>query len=227
MDRNLGAHGASFEGHGSITNTNPTHPGSLYYQFGRKDPFPCIVTKYLNGYTYGTASSQQDFEYAVNHPNTFVCKTGNWCNDPNGQSSEYIWNDHKIGVSAYNTGKSIFDPSPWGFRVPIFGTWDGFDSDRDGSEYDTMYEYPHFLWATIPYNEKAGRIYREFAYFPTSGSRNCTTGDLINGGIGGCSWSAAPSSSTAGYYLSFSSTYVNPSTSNHRAYGFPVRPIQE
>ena len=227
MDRNLGAHGASFEGHGSITDSKPTHPGSLYYQFGRKDPFPCIVTKYLNGYTYGTVSTEQDFKYAVNHPNTYVGSFfNNWCIDADAEATTYIWNDHKISVFAYNTGKSIFDPSPWGFRVPVDGTWAGFDLDCDVSANETMYEYPHFPWATTPYSIEAGRIHG-FAYYPASGYRFSISGALSSGGINGYSWSATPIDKTRGCNLYFNSTSVYPSYNFSRANGFPVRPVQE
>ena len=233
MDRNIGARSPDFEGHGSIKNNTTSAPGTLCYQFGRKDPFPRAAL-YTNGYTYGTASPQQDFAYAVNHPNTFVTVTdddGNWCSDADAEATTYIWNDSKISVNNYkNTGKSIFDPSPLGFRLPITGTWSDFTGSNSQDEESNHNNYT-FLWTQnldpLPLEYDYGRRYRKFAYYPASGFRDRESGALNSGGSSGYCWSATPQSAADGYCFVFDGTVVHPENSQSRAHGFPVRPIQE
>ncbi|MCL2561435.1 MAG: hypothetical protein FWE10_03820 [Rikenellaceae bacterium] len=59
--------------------------------------------------------------------------------------------------------------------------------------------------------------------FPATGNRNVSSGALNNVGSNGYNWSATPSSATNGFNLNFNSTSVNPSNSNNRGNGFPVR----
>ena len=62
---------------------------------------------------------------------------------------------------------------------------------------------------------------------PASGYRNNSSGTLSNDGSNGYCWSSSPNSQTNGYNLNFNSGGVNPSNSNNRANGFPVRCIAE
>ncbi|MFR9626001.1 MAG: hypothetical protein SNI36_08405 [Rikenellaceae bacterium] len=207
MDRNLGARSPDFEGHGSMTSTTITAPGTIYYQFGRKDPFPAYYNV-ANGYTWGTLTGSLSLEDGVNNPSKFITtSSGNWCSEVN--SADYIWNDRTISKATYETGKSIFDPSPQGFRVPITGTWTGFTVD------------------TFPFADYS-RTYNSYAYYPTTGYRIATSGALTNTGSYGYSWSATPYSYTIGYYMNFNSTTsVNAAGTASRAHAFPIRPIQE
>jgi uncharacterized protein (TIGR02145 family) len=61
--------------------------------------------------------------------------------------------------------------------------------------------------------------------FPASGYRN-TDGTLLSVGQYGIYWSSSAYSSTYGYYLTFSSSYVSPAHYSYRQYGFTVRCVQ-
>lgn len=202
MDRNIGARNRG--------NSEDASLGSLYYQYGRKDPLPISVL-YANGYVSGSSLTQQSFEYSVNNPEKFIIKSDNWCNSVAAQSTDYIWNDYKIKVDGYETGKSIFDPSPLGFRVPVYGTWSDFNTDT--------FKYNSFFGG---YNYNGNTVY---APYPALGCRTASSGKF-DSGINGC-WSATPASNMNGYNLNFKTDAISNSAKSNRAYGYCVRPIQE
>ncbi len=59
-----------------------------------------------------------------------------------------------------------------------------------------------------------------------SGLRNYNSGGMGNVSSVGYNWSASLNGATNGYNLRFDSESVNPSNSNNRANGFPVRCLQ-
>ena len=64
-------------------------------------------------------------------------------------------------------------------------------------------------------------------WYPASGYRHLYDGFLSTVGLIGYYWSASPDSNDA-YNVYFNDdSYVNPSASNYRAYGYSVRCLQE
>lgn len=139
MDRNLGA----------IVKTEPVANGiadirsvGLYYEWGRKDPFV--------GYKWGPddgavevgisgasgrkkvkATSQMTVAESIAAPTTFVAYKGDWLA---GEHDNELWG---------NSGdKTIYDPCPAGYRVPLFdesdnlwkkvNTLDNFSASLEG-----------------------------------------------------------------------------------------------
>ena len=108
MDRNLGAQ----------TNGTTSTAYGLYYQWGRKDPFPGGT----NGSTtwpttYGSSLATigsgpvKSLLTSIQNPNIFYKNTANtgyydWLTPQNGS----LWN---------NSGKTVYDPCPTGWRVPL------------------------------------------------------------------------------------------------------------
>ena len=83
-----------------------------------------------------------------------------------------------------------------------------------------------FVWpacSTRYTAENRGGIY------PASGIRASHSGALGSVGTNGYAWSSSPSSATSVYgsYLDFYSSNMNPENHYDRAYGFPVRCVQE
>ncbi len=127
MDRNIGAM--------SSTQNSPSQKGSLYFQYGRKDPFPGTTgvmfdgsSMYLNGaYNHKLATATVDnFDPVVLNPTQmipFQLPAGSpnlsWCTTI--VSDQYIWQDYKSSSS--NNAKSIFDPSPLGWMVATDNVW--------------------------------------------------------------------------------------------------------
>ena len=65
--------------------------------------------------------------------------------------------------------------------------------------------------------------------YPASGCRASDSGGLVNVGSGGYAWSSSPhlASGVRGSLLDFYSSGVYPEGSYYRAFGFPVRCVQE
>ena len=141
MDRNLGA----------LSQTERHGPGTLYYQWGRKDPFMyassmnsaptkgvVIYNRYNDALEFPfrtlaqlqAAGSDADLvRYAVYHPDTYICYH-EWSNSDVDDYAgiRYIvsgnWRDTKLGASNKPDlrAKSIFDPCPAGWKVPAQGS---------------------------------------------------------------------------------------------------------
>lgn len=124
MDRNLGAlgdHRIRVEGKG------------LYYQWGRKDPFPHPAAHgsgipasvcAREGYAFGVHDTDESFAlsdfsvaWSVAHPTTFLHHIGldRWCY----AFESALW--HTPDVSG--SGKTAYDPCPPGWRVPRSSAW--------------------------------------------------------------------------------------------------------
>ena len=113
MDRNLGALGAN-------VSKNEKCRG-LFYQWGRKDPFP---TKQYLGLTplynsEGTRISNNEVNvssgtgsvsYAVEHPETFI-------NGSSTQNGDWLYTSDPTLWKA-DSEKTVYDPCPYGWRIP-------------------------------------------------------------------------------------------------------------
>jgi hypothetical protein len=67
--------------------------------------------------------------------------------------------------------------------------------------------------------------YGGVTFYPASGYRHRESGSFTNTGSNGYAWSCAVTGAN-GCFLDFSSTYVGPTGNSLRAYGFPVRCVQ-
>lgn len=110
--------------------------GSTYYQWGRKDPL--VALKNWDSYGYKDyrlhETGDPDYVYryetgsttignAIQHPNVFYTRTPGVTdgNDWNGDHTTTLWNAGDNGGTLESTTsvKTIYDPSPRGFKVPI------------------------------------------------------------------------------------------------------------
>lgn len=112
MDRNLGATSKTVGSLGAY---------GLLYQWGRKDPFPGSSVLYTTGQSEESAavstrieSKRRDLidgsatEFSIKNPNCFI-----WVNT-------YAYNDHWGAASdAWGISKTIYDPCPVGYKMPI------------------------------------------------------------------------------------------------------------
>ena len=123
MDRNLGAK----------TNGTSSTAYGLYYQWGRKDPFPGGVGGTVSA-TYGVApvtlgAAPVALATAIQHPNILYMVN---------KSSYYDWLTPQNGALWYNSGKTVYDPCPVGWRVPFpadFGK-DAFPSNTQAGKWE-------------------------------------------------------------------------------------------
>lgn len=238
MDRTLGAHSKT----------------SLYatlYQWGRKDPFPNTSTYYVDGVATDVETSFPIYVSqtgtiveTVQHPGEmqkYIDNThGNWM----AEANNYLWGDANltkpawpdyledpIACAGWTDVKTIYDPSPVGYRVANKYTWTGFVKRSDGntagiSGTTSRLDYINYVKYDNGYYFKKNDSDTEGTFYPQTGSRYGSTGTMWSAGQGsvlmrgGSSryWSASPyniGGTTDAYsaYMSIGSyTEVNGST---------------
>ena len=228
MDRNLGA----------MNTINPNGgAGSVWYQFGRKDPFaggtlykPDGTTISISNIAWNsdvitTKSSEKgkNVPYSVQNPLKFITGT-TWTTGDQycpADGGDFMWQDPKAAPRADGkVKKSIFDPCPSGWMVPMKETWAGFSDSN-------------MLWETTK-DEGIGRYYYPdranyphiYISFPASGYLQYSTGTINDIDKHGNSWTNSPYSSLAVvFHYRFNS--VEQAMGKDRAQGNTVRCIQE
>jgi len=232
MDRNLGAVENFF-----TTPLVATSRGLLYYQFGRKDPFPSVLAAGLGtnpAITFPTGPTT--IATSVANPWAYYAISGNWTNDANGTT--YLWQDPNTSM----TGKSVYDPCPPGWKQPVSGTWNDFNRQDGGQFVTVMNPLRDLAWSfgrgigsplnnvngmrywpgTTLTDPVAGRI-----WFPPLGYRNGSTGAIVNLGLGYYS-SASSAAATTCSCMTFSAAAMTPTVNTfNRATGLPIRCISE
>ena len=117
--------------------------GSTYYQWGRKDPIVALMNRDHTGvndyrrldttdpkYLYKVARGLVSMADAIKNPNIYYVQPNNgdirWLND--GAFSWKFWNMESNGgnVNIAKYRKTVYDPSPKGFIVPIPRTFSVF-----------------------------------------------------------------------------------------------------
>jgi hypothetical protein len=222
---------------GAVNTTNAAatnaYDDGLLYQWGRKDPFLGGVgyssnTNPTKGtHFYGVADFVYDgdgpvsIEAAYQNPTTFYANGStpyDWCDYPydnrwgNGAgSSTYIdydgSNNKAFGV------KTLFDPCPPGYKVAPRNTWNS---------------------GTFGSFSGNGRTYKfgsnpTTSFYPASGYRWHSDGDLGSAGSSGYYWSSSlgQDGDAFGGNMSFNKSNSYPLDRNRRANAFPVRCARE
>jgi hypothetical protein len=207
MDRNLGA-----------TTIELDHPGSkgLFYQWGRKDPFPGSTTIAGTGeptlytqtgsFTYGSANKQVgpvDIATSILNPLTFYTGT-----DWTTPSNNTLWSP---------SSKTAYDPCPAGYKVPAGNPYGGLGITFTD---DTFPETGSYHARTYTGNEFG-------AQYPTSGWRTEAAGALTNVGTTGFYTTGAVWSGNNFAYLMFRNGQSNVQGGSPKARGCPVRCVKE
>ncbi len=203
MDRNIGERNCYAENAGS---------GAVYYQFGRKEPLPGNGGEEkedelsVNAQSLGSA----DFDEAFIFPERLVRASSspyNWCGETIARANNRIWYDYRYYAATYTEGKSIFDPSPLGWRVPVINTWSNF-KNTIGCDGDPSFG-----------------IYNKYGYRDASNNAALTDVDC-----GSYVWSANQPSIAGyayGYCFYCSDDEVNVEDESYLSSALPVRAIQE
>lgn len=235
MNRNLGALGIS---------ASDVSTKGLFYQWGRKDPFPWPATNRsmdnfvmspvncLNGYAfevYGYLTEPRDIcrysiQGATEHPTTFLSSIPD---PPVGQppanagswvypSNQYLWAD------ATGRNKTIYDPCPPGWRVPPPEAWDRtyFKGYTSSGEYGWYMNYAA--------GNTASTFYPFSGYMDDGGARfqYYLTASQVKVWSNKTAW-MGDMYQTARSVDVLASGMVQFSTSNRQAYGLAVRCIEE
>ena len=207
------------------------------YQFGRKDAFPGVATSDLaaNSHFTENAGDNMTITNNIQNPDKFyIYGSSLWTN----YGYYNLWSADNTVTGGYNQGndnpvvKTVYDPSPVGFKMPASNAFTGFtttgqnstsqsEMNVDGTDDWQQWtnNFGHNFWTN---SSKTATI-----NFPASGLRDNVDGSLINVGYDGYYWSAVPYNTYNGCGLYFSSGFVVPLNNNTRAYGFAVRAVSE
>lgn len=239
MDRSLGSRDEKF-----------TTVGALFYQFGRKDPFPYIgygnIIYDINGVRIPASDPRNAMEMkhttaagvtlatGVLNSTTYYCTAsaanfGDWTSQGKF-GPDYPWNNPVKGKDV----KSIFDPCPYGWQVPQQTVWSDFIYDPGNPQRATITiaARDHRLgWAFQGVNgarywpakeEVGGHI-----FYPAFGYRNTASTMSSTEGYQGITWACHASSVGSARDLNLTSLRGTNNGADYRAYGFSVRCIQQ
>ena len=223
MDRNLGA-----------TSATPGDVGALglLYQWGRKDPFlgsssivNCTNAKSTITWPSSVSSdpSTGTIAYSIANPTTFIqynWENYDWYYTGDSSTDDTRW-------TKANETKSIYDPCPQGWRIPDGGD-NGVWSNALGSSADTQKHTYDSSNMGMNFSGMFGAA--SMIWYPGTACRDGLIGRLYNNGnsyFDGSCWSVSPDRYYVNILFFRGSGYVNPSSIDKRAFGLPVRCIQE
>ena len=207
-----------------------------YYQWGRKDPMlpgngigdtdkTCYTTddRYQFAYQgHGVPLNTTDIKEYIKNPHKFNIKDemdGQYYNLWSTDNNRNDENDDKVI-------KSVYDPSPVGYTVPVVNAFTGFTTTGQNAWNSTEYNVKGNFNKGWHFYCKPGKQGSTF-FFPAFGFRRYDTGSLNVVSTYGYCWVAGPLNRSYGRYLSFGSDHVYPLNYAYRSYGFPVRSAEE
>ena len=217
----------------SIT-TGGNHP---YYQWGRKDPF--LPTNGLSntnktwydkdGNAHTESPKMEDFSTGSTCIMNYILK-------PDVMQSQYygdnayanLWSadNHLYTANDENVIKTIYDPSPVGFKLPFSSAFTGFTTIGDyASIPDINGTWDSSLRGWNFYTDSSKN---KTIFFPAAGIRDIYNGGtIVDVGSYGYCWSAGPYTQDSSYQLFFDSSTVFPLGDYSRECLFGVRSSQE
>jgi len=154
MDRNLGAIRADA---GSSDAEIRESIGNMY-QWGRKDPFHAVRAENESNWTkyFNTVNTRITIAESIEMPTTITSGNSDW----EKNSTSMLWN---------STQKTIYDPCPVGYRVPVSEIWTGFTTtgeyvDRASEiNYSGTYEKGfYFLYDGVNTTWYPATVYKEY-----------------------------------------------------------------
>ena len=207
--------------------SSKTYIKNWFYQFGRPTPLLCpsAYNSTSNHASYGalsftTASIAANLYNGIQNPTTFYKYSSNynynWFSANSGKTYN-LWDAActDTGNSDNDVTKTVYDPCPVGFKMPNGNTFTYFSTSNVVGSFANGWKFKRYSGDTVG------------VFFPASGYRDYSDGSLNRVGSRGYVWLSSAYSQLDAYRLDFRSSYVNPQSSNYRAYGFSVRPVQE
>lgn len=216
----------------------PTSGNHPYYQWGRKDPF--LPSNGLNRTTKtwydknGTSSTddpaREDFttdgiafiKNCILKPSVMQRFTSGHTYANLWSANNNVYSNNSITGNDENIIKTIYDPSPVGFKLPASNAFTGFTKTGKKSEPNGTWNSSMKGWNFYTDSSKSKTI-----FFPASGCRSNSRSMTILVGRSGSCWSAIPYGHGSGHILDFYPSSVDPLHYHDRAYGFAVRSSQE
>ena len=197
---------------------------STLYQFGRKDAFPGTDTT-PDGSFNMNGGDNMSVQNGIQHPETFYTTGNSWTDDPpTGYKYYNLWSADNtvVGFNDNNVVKTVYDPSPAGFKMPASNAFTGFTTNGQAGGPKNVSGPWDYGWN---FNNKIVSP-NATVYFSAPGIRDGIYGSLYDVGDYGSYWSAIPYNGYTRCYLlmaewSVGLQYGNPS------YGFSVHPVAE
>ena len=209
----------------------------VQYQWGRKDAMlsPASASSASNHAAYGEktfgvldVAEEKTVANAICKPYLFFKQYDEVNYNWNNLEAFYNFWDASCkatGASDNVTVKTIYDPSPVGFKVPAGRAFTGFTTTgaytTDKTQFNVVGDFAKGWYFKANADDAVGK------FFPASGCRLRTSGGLSNVGGYGYYWSAAAVSRASAYDLYFYASLVNPLDYYDRALGFSVRAVRE
>lgn len=214
-----------------------------YYQYGRKDPFcPSNGTGNTNKTLYDSQIGVTDFksqseavvtQIAIQEPYIFHYKQdADWCTN---HSNEF-WDVGNTSNDEYDRStrssvKSVYDPSPVGYKTPEPAAWTNFtttgSNTSNSNEWNVNGGFSQGWNFCTQSNKEGATDFWHALGFRDVYSQRSGSGALLSVGSDGNYWSCGPYSEVNGRSLHFSQSYVSPLHNGFRACGFSVRPVSE
>lgn len=216
--------------------TGVNHP---YYSWGRKDPFPPsngLGNANKTWYDKDDASSTDN--PAVEELSIGITCIKNYILKPNVINEQYYGDDTYVNLWSANNNvytnndnpvvKTIYDPSPVGFKIPPSNAFTGFTTT--GKDTKKISEINGTLnsslngWDFYTDSSKSKTI-----FFPISGFRDYEDGGRVeNIGVRGYCWLSVPLNQRGfAHILRYYPSLVNTVGGTHKSCGFGVRSSQE
>lgn len=208
----------------------------LYYQFGRKDPFPAAISLYnidgtaiarapasfpgqswsgTNPSVSGVDNGANGIYRSVTEPMMYLVKSdGNW--SQLAGNGEYGWHDPRSDKTDYLT-KSIYDPCPAGWRMMPIDAWRDFTYGITVPGYNMGARY-------YPCTGEDGMYSGGGAYYPAIWHRSGINSRMQDyGGTHAASHSATTQTDILVYSLQISDKSINNRSTGSQSLALPVR----
>lgn len=248
MDRHLGATSSGYWG---LNSTNEAQ--GLYYQWGRKDPYPRINDTSKTSAVFQSTYMKEDVEIGGMAVATDFTKSNtNWACVKKSMSKEDIakypmcfaasgapnwlidggddlWGNPVTTPEENNIGdKTIYDPCPPGYRVPPAYVWTGFTNLALGGSTNTggvTLNLASGEKADIATNGGGTFSVGSTPTYPNSGYLNNTDALIKNPGVRMYVWSSGIASTSNGYagIMYDGSNNFFTPRSQAKSFGNPVR----
>lgn len=200
MDRNLGALTASRKS--ELVN-------GLYYQWGRKDPFPGAAGAGMMATTAKIKSVLVDettgtVPYSKKHPDTFILS----------EAIPYDWYySNAEAHTLWQESKDRYDPCPYGWKLPVTIPGESGNSSWRGIEKnDCRFETAPVAGLSVLLDSEEG----DYAFYPANGYLMSSSGALAIHNVGKTAryWSSSGSNSTSNAFEIIMADGVLPNSFN-------------